>query len=407
MAEPARLPWIELAAVVLLQAYTIGLIVYSFTLWVPPLMAQFGTDRAPIMAAASIAGIAMAAMSPVAGYAADHLRPRTLLLTGLCIFAAGFLLMSMVGALWQVWLIYGTLGPIGAALAGPVACQTYVARTFSQWRGLALGISSAGTALGGLMLPPLIAVLIDAIGWRATHVVVGVGGFVLIAPLIAWFIRDAAPRGGKAQGKPRVSSQTILREPALWIIVAAFIPLGMVFSSLQFNLAPLAADRGLGLRAAAFATSGMAASMICGKIVCGSLTDRLDHRAIYWVLAAAMAGAVGFMTLSATIAGLVAAVILLGLAGGGFYPLVSAIVAKGFAPSHFGRAIGLCFLFLNAVLLGPWIAARVRDATGSYALALQAMALLLVPASLFAFYLPRRDRLRLPPDCAVATAGNH
>ncbi len=406
MAVSVRLPWIQLAAVVLLQAYTIGLIVYSFTLWVPPLMAEFDTERAPIMAAASIAGIAMAAMSPVTGYAADHLRPRTLLLTGLCIFAAGFLLMSVVGALWQVWLIYGTLGPIGAALAGPVACQTYVARTFSQRRGLALGISSAGTALGGLVLPPLIALLIEGLGWRATHLVVGIGGFLLIAPLIWLFVRDEAPQADAAQGLAKVSNWAIAREPALWIIVAAFIPLGMVFSSLQFNLAPLAADRGLGLRSAALATSGMAASMICGKILCGSMTDRIDHRAIYWVLAAAMACAVCFMTLTTTTTGLIAAVILLGLAGGGYYPLVSAIVAKGFAPGHFGRAIGLCFLFLNAVLLGPWVAAMVRDATGSYALALQVMALLLVPAAIFAIFLPRRDRLPSPPEIGAAVVGN-
>ena len=405
MAVPARLRC-ALAAVVLLQAYTIGLIVYSFTLWVPPLMTEFGTQRAPIMAAASIAGIGMAAMSPVTGYAADHLRPRTLLLTGLGIFATGFLLMSVVGALWQVWLIYATLAPIGAALAGPVACQTYVARTFSERRGLALGISSAGTALGGLVLPPLIAVLIGDIGWRATHLAVGIGGLLLIAPLVWLFVRDPAPQPAGVARTSGISSWSIMRQPALWVIVAAFLPLGVVFSSLQINLAPLAADRGLGLGAAALATSGMAASMICGKLLCGMLTEHIDHRAIYWLLAAAMAGAVGCMTLTATIPGLIAAVMLMGVAGGGYYPLVSAIVAKGFASSHFGRAIGVCFLFLNAVLLGPWIAATVRDATGSYALALQAMALLLVPASIVAIYLPRRDRLRLPPRFAVPAVNN-
>lgn len=397
-------PWLSLSAVVLLQAYTIGLLVYSFTLWVAPLMATFGTERAPVMAAASIAGIVMAAMSPIAGHAADHFRPRTVMLAGLSLFGAGLLATALIDEVWQLWLIYGTLGPIGAGLAGPVTCQTFVARCFEQGRGLALGISSAGTALGGLIFPPLIALLIGDIGWRAAHVAIALTGFLIVAPAVWLFVRDPAPQAAASgKGGASVSLGSIARNPLLWIIVGAFIPLGTVFSSLQFNLAPLAADRNLGLGAAGLATSGMAASMICGKILSGSLADRFDHRLIYWVLALAMVGAVGFMTLTHSVAGLAAAVVLLGLAGGGFYPLVSAIVAKGFAPTHFGRAIGLCFLFLNAVLLGPWIAAAVRDATGSYAIALQAMALFLLPASIVIYFLaPTGLRLGAARGAAIA-----
>lgn len=395
-------PWLSLAAVVLLQAYTIGLIVYSFTLWVAPLMETFGTARAPVMAAASLAGIVMAIMSPVAGHAADHMRPRTVMLGGLILFAAGLLLASLIREVWQLWLIYGTLGPIGAGLAGPVTCQTFVARSFTRRRGLALGISSAGTALGGLIFPPLIALLIGDIGWRAAHVAIALTGFVVVAPLVWLTVRDPAPQADAARSGSDVSYGAIAGNPLLWIIVGAFIPLGTVFSSLQFNLAPLAADRDLGLQAAGIATSGMAASMICGKIISGTLADRFDHRLIYWVLALAMAGAVAFMTLTHSIAGLAAAVVLLGLSGGGFYPLVSAIVAKGFPPTHFGRAIGLCFLFLNAVLLGPFIAAAVRDATGSYAIALQSMALFLLPSSIVIYFLVPRDGGR--PTTVVSRA---
>lgn len=393
--------WSALAAVVLLQVYTIGLIVYSFTLWVVPFMAEFSTGRSPILAAASIAGLVMAILSPVAGYAADRVPARQLMLAGLSIFSAGFFLLSLVDRLWQLWLIYGTLMPIGAAFAGPVACQTFVARTFERRKGLALGISSSGTALGGLVFPPVIALLIEQIGWRATHSVIAIVGFLILAPIVWFAVREPArhPASGEpASPEVLVSSEaSILRSAKLWIIVSTFIPLGIVFSSVQFNLAPLANDRGLGLSSAGLAMSTMATSMIVGKIVFGGLADRIDHRLLYWADAAIMVGAVGFMTLTDTVLGLFVAAVFLGVAGGGFYPLVSAIVARSFAPAQFGRALGLCFLFLNAVLLGPFVAAFVRDVTGSYATALQAMLVFLAPACLIIFFLRTR-----PPPTAVA-----
>ena len=59
-------------------------------------------------------------------------------------------------------------------------------------------------------------------------------------------VRDPAPQPAGVARTSGISSWSIMRQPALWVIVAAFLPLGVVFSSLQINLAPLAADRLLG-----------------------------------------------------------------------------------------------------------------------------------------------------------------
>src|ERR1700677_2894538 len=199
--------WIILAVCALFQAYTIGLIVYCFTLWIRPFMLEFGSDRAPIVGLASVAGLVMACAAPMGGWATDRFPIRWVAVTGVLSFATGLLLLSQASSLWQLWLIYATLLPFGAALAGPVAAQTAVTRTFETQNGLALGICWAGTALGGLILPPLTAALIESVGWRMTHVYLALVGLVLAGPvlLVLGRVRSIAPAptpGRGADGAP-------------------------------------------------------------------------------------------------------------------------------------------------------------------------------------------------------------
>jgi len=117
MAFPPRAQrWIILAVCALFQAYTIGLIVYCFTLWIGPFMREFGSERAPIVALASAAGLMMACSAPIAGWATDRFPIRWVAGAGVLLFATGLLLLSQSSSLWQMWVIYSTLLPFGAVI---------------------------------------------------------------------------------------------------------------------------------------------------------------------------------------------------------------------------------------------------------------------------------------------------
>jgi MFS family permease len=394
MALPLRAQrWIILAVCALFQAYTIGLIVYCFTLWIQPFMREFGSERAPIVALASVAGLVMACAAPIAGWATDRFPIRWVAGTGVLLFATGLLLLSQSSSIWQPRVIYATLLPFGAALAGPVAAQTAVTRTFETQNGLALGICWAGTALGGLILPPLTATLLESVGWRTTHIYLALIGLVLAAPVllvlgrVRSIARSSTPGGGPEGPAPTFAA--ILRVPRFWMILLSVVPISIVFASVQFNLGPLANDLNFEPRTTGYALSLLSASMIAAKLSFGALADRIDYRFLLWTCIGAMVTTVMALSLGTRGAYFVS-VVFLGVAGGGFLPLIGVMLQNCFRGVEFGRAIGLCFFALNATYIGPWIAARMRDLTGSYTLTLQLMLLLLLPASIVVSFLGRR-----------------
>jgi MFS family permease len=129
--------------------------------------------------------------------------------------------------------------------------------------------------------------------------------------------------------------------------------------------------------------------MIVAKLSFGAMADRIDYRYLLWACIGAMVSTVIALSLETRGAYFVS-VVFLGVAGGGFLPLLGVMVQNYFRGVEFGRAIGLCFFALNATYIGPWIAARMRDLTGSYILTLQIMLVLLLPASIVVSFLGRR-----------------
>jgi MFS family permease len=61
-------------------------------------------------------------------------------------------------------LLYGLLG-VSIAVLGP-SIFTVLTRWFTEKRGLAFGVTSAGTGFGTLVVAPLTNALIASYGWR-------------------------------------------------------------------------------------------------------------------------------------------------------------------------------------------------------------------------------------------------
>ena len=73
---------------------------------------------------------------------------------GIAVFC---LLMSMVTAAWQIWVLYGCIFPVSLTLATSVTANAVVSRWFVRRLGLALGITAFGVGISGAVLPPIIA----------------------------------------------------------------------------------------------------------------------------------------------------------------------------------------------------------------------------------------------------------
>ncbi len=112
----------------------------------------------------------LSALLLLGGAAGDRYGRRTLLITGICVFAAASLVCSLAPSL-TVLLIGRTLQGAGAAVLLPNSLALLGATFCGEAKGRAIGIwASTGAAMGALG-PVLGGWLIDTTGWRAIFLI--------------------------------------------------------------------------------------------------------------------------------------------------------------------------------------------------------------------------------------------
>ncbi|XP_011156579.1 monocarboxylate transporter 1 [Solenopsis invicta] len=113
---------------------------------------------------------------------------RQIALFGSLLSCSGLIITSQANSMLYIICSYSVLGGIGTGLAmacGFVALNTF----FNKKRGQAVGFSMAGTALGMMLVPLLIHMLLDIYGFRGTTLIAGgwalhsVVGACLLRPL--------------------------------------------------------------------------------------------------------------------------------------------------------------------------------------------------------------------------------
>ena len=396
--------WNVIAVAMLFQAVTFGIGLYSFTFWVSPLMAEFGASRGSILFAMTMATLGIGVLAPVVGPALDRLSIRTLVCSGALLFAAGLALMSITTAAWQVVVIYASLIAAGLILAGPIAGQTLAAKWFRGRRGLALGLVTVGTSIGGFLFPPIATELLGQFGWRQAYLILAAAVVLIIIPPTWLVIRNtpeqrgvaAEPEHPSAAGTTAHSARhawttrSILSDRTFWITMIAFLGPTTAFGGIQQNLGPYGADLDFSAQRTAYLMSVISFAMIAGKIFFGSVSDRFDNRYLYWMAVSALTLAMVLMLGEPSYGGMFGICALLGVAAGGFLPLMGAIVSSRFGPQAFGQVMGLLLPFLTLSAVGASFAGWIRDLAGNYDVALLVfLALLPVPVLAMA-WLPRK-----------------
>jgi len=404
LSQDSQFRWLVVAYTLLMQAVTVGVLIYCFALFVLPWLAEFEVPRRDVMLAIALLQIGMGIVSPFAGRAMDVLPMRVLVTAGACSMAAGLWLASQAQALWHILLVYALLFPPAMALTGTLASQTLVTRWFRDKRGLAIGISATGTNLGGMVFPILVAGGLAVLGWRDTLQWLALAGLLLVVPL-GWLVLSRQPRlpeAGSADHAARAAARRwrtgeILSTRLFWIPVIGMLPLQTAFGAVQFNLGAYAADAGLSPGQAANLIALCSLCMILGKFLFGGLGDRIDHRWLYWMAAASMSGGLLLLYGTPPIPLLTLGVVLVGLAGGGILPMLGLVFGARFGIESFGRVMGLVMLSITFGAIGPFLAGWVYDLTGSYDLAFLAFVLLFIPPAMVMRWLP-------PPAVAESAA---
>ncbi len=384
--------WVVVLYGVMLQAISVGSLIYCFALFTLPWLEEFGSSRRDLMLTIALLQIGGGLLGPVAGRALDTYPIKWVILTGLSCMAIGLTLAQQATELWHLWLVYATLMPLTMTLMGTLAAQTLVSRWFTDNRGLALGVSAIGTNVGGIILPILVSAWLLEVGWRDTLNNLVILAVVLIVPLTFIVLgRKPAPVAASASSQgddQRIwTTREILTTTLFWIPFVGLAPLSMAFGTLQFNLGIIVRDIGLDTTVTGNLIALTSVSMVAGKLFFGVLGDRIDHRKLYWVANVATVIALMMVMYAQTLPVLVIATVATGISGGGILPLMGLMYSSRFGVASFGRVMGFGMLTIMAGAVSPIGAGWVYDLYGSYDVALIALALIMLPAGIAMIWL--------------------
>ena len=161
---------------------------------------EFGWSRTLFAAAFAMARSESAILGPLQGWLTDRFGPRALMRVGMVIFGVGFILFSRIRTPVEFFLAF-FLVAVGAGLGGYMPIAVAIVNWFRQRRALALGISSSGSAVGGLLTPVVVASL-TTFGWRGTALLSGVVILLVGLPLAQVFRQRPELYGEYPDGVP-------------------------------------------------------------------------------------------------------------------------------------------------------------------------------------------------------------
>lgn len=395
-ALAARLPFFYGWAIVGIAFVSMALGVNArtaFSLLFPPILDEFGWDRADTAGAFSFGFLVSAALGPWMGRAMERFGPVPVMQAGVLASGIGMLLASRASSLADFYLSLGVLVGFGSVCLGYTGHGLFLPAWFSRKRGVAIAIAYAGVGVGSVLLLPLVQQLIMTRGWRDACLALGVMILVVLIPLNMLVRRRPSDLGlqpdgdsaasvaaAKARGDNIVDPEwtstewtlrLALRTSRFWWIALGYACGLYAWYAVQVHQTRYLLEVGFDAGTAAWALGIVSLVGIPGQIALGWLSDRIG-REIVWSI-----GCAGFIICYLALLGLAAfpgpallalMVLSQGAIGYGITSVFGAIPADVFESPHYGPIFGsLSLAAITGGALGPWVSGAIHDATGSYA----------------------------------------
>ena len=136
---------------------------YTFGIFFKPILTEFGWTSAATSGAFSLYLVLWGLLSIFVGRLNDSFGPRIVMTASGFFLGLGYLLMSQVSVLWQLYLFYGVIIAIGMSGAWVPLIST-VPKWFVKRRGLMTGIVTSGSGIGTILLSLAASRLISVYG---------------------------------------------------------------------------------------------------------------------------------------------------------------------------------------------------------------------------------------------------
>jgi len=369
-----------------------------YGVFLKPMAAEFDWTRAMTSGPYAMFMLLHGLLAILAGKLTDRFGPRIVVTVCGAFFGLSYLFMSQIHFLWQLYLLYGTTLAIGAS-GSFVPLSSTIARLFVKRRGLTTGILASGMGIGTMIGPPVATSLISSHGWRDAYLFMGIVilGLLLIA---AQFLRrnqeepEQLRQGGQTKPEAENAAKEVvgagLREVAhtkqFWGLCTTCIICGISVHTIFVHIVPHVTDLGMSPIVAASVMTVFGGANVAGRIAVGSASDRVGSRTCLIIGFVLLTLALFWLQLAKDIGMFYVFAIVAGLGNGGIVGVLSPAVAEFFGMKAHGVILGVvAFCLTSGGAIGPPIAGRIFDTSGSYHVSFLITAILCIAGIVLVF----------------------
>ena len=334
--------------------------------WNPVLRSTFSWTASQMSWAFAVTRIEGGLLGPIEGLLVERLGPRLMVFIGMTILGGGFILLSQIHALWQLYLAFGIMS-LGAALGTWLPMMTVMNHWFIRSKTRAMSIVMEGYAIGGMTLPISMAWasggvdpdISERFGWRV--VALGIGVFITVVSFpLSRLVRNRPEELGLLpdgqQGQPvrnfnesnfsadeleGYTWQEAIKQRSFWFISLGHGCSSIVSTAVMVHLGLMLDDRGYSLQTISAVVATYTGTNAAFLVIGGYIGDRIPIRFAAFGFSSIQAVALLILLVSNSVSMVFLFSVVLGVGFGGRNPVTSSI--RGI---YFGRrALQLFWVF--------------------------------------------------------------
>jgi MFS family permease len=349
-----------------------GLGFYSLPVYLNVLVHSRGFALTTVSYAVSAFFLVSAVVNVPLGRLIRRIQPRWVMLGGSVLAGLSLFLLGRVDAVWELYLNFTIFG-CGFSASSYLPGTAVIVGLFDRDRARALALALTGGSVGGVVVAPLLARIVDARGLTATAPWLGLAYLILGGLPVLVFVRGhlaAAPAAGAvarapAGGAAGVSYAVAVRSAAFVLVTVSFGVLMADQVGTQVQIVAIGSAMGVGN--AGIAVAIMASATVVGRLIGAFALSRLPVIGFSAVMGVLQGASFVVLALLSGLAGLAAGTVLFGITIGNLTVLIPLVVVELFglidypriyAVSQFGASLGTA--------AGPAMLAWLHSGFGSY-----------------------------------------
>lgn len=369
--SPTWRDWFTVFACLICQI-GMGVGAYILPVFLKPVVGELGWSRTDFAMANPIMSTVVALVGPLVGWISDRRGPRIVLVTGSMLMSVAMLSAGRMDSHADLYVVAVLIGTAVACL-GDLPTGSAIAGRFHRHRGLAFGLVYIGSNLGGAIVPLLATALAAGATWRYAFSEIGTYLWMVLIPLTLFVRRprvaeQVADTETEESRQSNVTTADAIRQRDFWLLFWVLFAFYLYRLGINVHLVAYLSDLGYSSEEAATRYSLTLALGVIGKLCAGLFADRLGAKVAVVTNFVIIAAASVLLLVPVFPGGVSLFLVLHGFATAAEDVVMPLIVGQRFGMTNLGRIYGLLLLALvPGGAIGPVLAGRVFDVSGSYA----------------------------------------